>query len=182
MHAGFGRHAVDDIQRVVVVERTDTADTYRSGTRRTTVGGDVHTRHLALQRLHRVVLLLLLQIGSGDGGDGTRQVGLALGGITRHHQLLQHLVVLRKGDLQVLSGMKLLGLVTHIRNYHHGIFRHSERELTIEIGDRSVGRTFLYHRGADDRLTRSGIRDDTRSRHLRVRRYGAEDCHEKGQE
>ena len=89
VHAGLGGHTVDDVQRVVVVQRTDTTDAYRGSTRQVTVGRDVHARHTTLQGLHRVVLVLLGQLADADYRDGTRQVGLALGGITRHHHLVQ---------------------------------------------------------------------------------------------
>ena len=121
VHSRFGRHSVDDIQRVVVVERAYTADTYRSSTRRITISSDIHSRDLTLQGLHRVVLLLLLQILGRHGGDSTRQIGFALGRITRHYHLLQNLAILRQLHFHVLCRIELLGLVAYVRHHDHGI-------------------------------------------------------------
>ena len=96
MHTRGRRHTVDDVERGGRgVERTHTTDLHTCRTGRITVGGDVQTRHFALQRLHRVVLLLLLKVFGGDGTDCTRQIRLALRRVTGHDYLFQHLAVFR---------------------------------------------------------------------------------------
>ena len=63
VHACLGRHTVDDVERVVVVQCSDTTDANSCRTRRTTIGRDVHTRNTSLHCLDGVVLVLLCQIG-----------------------------------------------------------------------------------------------------------------------
>ena len=82
VHAALGGDTIDDIERVVVVERTDTTDAHGGRTGRRAVGGDIQTRHLALHGLHGVVLVLLFEVAHTDDTDRSCKVGLALGGVT----------------------------------------------------------------------------------------------------
>ena len=96
VHTGFGRHTIDDIKRVVVIERTHTTDTNDSSSGRVTVRSDVHTRHFTLQRLHRVVLLLFLQVRSADCCHCTSKIRFALGRITGDYYFIEDLAVFRQ--------------------------------------------------------------------------------------
>ena len=122
VHTGLRGHSVDDVERVVVVQSSHTAYAHRGGTARITVGLDVHARHAALQGLHRVVLVLLGHLVDTHRGDGTCQVGLALGGVACHHHFLQHLVVGQQFHLHAVLGGQLLRLVADVGNHQHGAF------------------------------------------------------------
>ena len=74
VHTGLCGHTVDDVERVVVVQRTDTTNSDCRTTRGRTVGRDVHARHTTLHGLDGVVLVLLGQIGGRHHRYGTRQV------------------------------------------------------------------------------------------------------------
>ena len=94
MHTSLRGYTVNDVQRVVVVQRSDTTNANGGSTRRITIGRDVHTRHTTLHGLDGVVLVLLSQIRGTHRRDGTRQVGLALAGITCYHHFLYHQCVI----------------------------------------------------------------------------------------
>ena len=89
MHTGLCGNTIDDVQRVVVVQRADTTYTHRCRTRGRTVGKDVHAGHATLHGLHRVVFVLLGKLADTHYRNGTSQVGLTLGGITCYHHLVQ---------------------------------------------------------------------------------------------
>ena len=104
MHAAFGGHTVDNIERVVVVERTNTANTHSGTTGRRAIGRDVHTRNLALHGFHRVILVLLLQVAHAHHAHRTRQVCLALCGIAGYNEFLQLLRVFRHQNFHIGLG------------------------------------------------------------------------------
>ena len=145
VHTRLGRHTVDDIQRVVVVERTHTTYSHRGSTRGSTVGCDVHARHLALQGFHRVVLLLFLQVFGTDSTNGTRQVRLALSGITRHNHFFQHLVVLLEHDIHTHSCLHTLRHKPHVGDTQYRTRSNGQLEITIKIGDGAIRRSFLQN-------------------------------------
>ena len=103
VHTCLCGHSVDDVERVVVVQRSDTADAHRGCTARITVGRDVHTRHSALQGFHGVVLVLLLHLADTHRRHGSRQVGLALCGVACHHHLAKLLRIVLQGDFQTVG-------------------------------------------------------------------------------
>ena len=168
VHTGLRRHTVDDVQRVVVVQRADTTDAHRRSTRQVTVGLDVHARHTALQGLHRVVLVLLGQFADAHHAHRTRQVGLALGGIARHHHFVQRQGVVLHHDLHAVLGGQLLGLIANVGEHQRLAGLHLQCEVTVEVGHRTVRRPFLHHRGTDDGLTRRIDHRTGDSTHLRV--------------
>ena len=166
MHTGLRGHAVDDVERVVGVQRSDTTDAHRRGTARVTVGLDVHARHTTLQGLHRVVLVLLGHLVNADGRDSTRQVGLALGGVTRHYHLLQLLAVFLQRYLHAVLGWQFLSQITNIAEHQRLASLYLQFEVTIEIGHRTVRRPFFHHRGTNDRS--HGVRNCSCNLLLRV--------------
>ena len=89
VHSGFGRNAIDDVQRIVVVERTNTANTNGSIACWRTICTDGHARNFALEGFHRVVFVLFLQVIYAHHAYCARQVGFALTRITRHYKLIQ---------------------------------------------------------------------------------------------
>ena len=104
MHTSLRRHTIDDVQRVVIIQRSHTTDANRRCTARVTVGLDVHAWHATLQGLHWVVLVLLGHLIDAHRRYGTSQVGLTLGGITCHHHLIQRLCIGFHLDLHAVLG------------------------------------------------------------------------------
>ena len=153
VHTGFGRHAVNDIKRIVVVQRSDTTDTDSGRTGRRAVCRDVHTWNTALQCLHGVVLVLLGQFVDADHRHGACQVGLALGSVTGHDHLVQLAGIRLQLYLQSLSGLQFHILISYIRYNDCGTLRCLERKITVNVGDGSIGSTFLYDRCTDDRFS-----------------------------
>ena len=88
---GFGRNTVDYIKRVVIVQRTDTADTYGSRSARITIGGDVHSGDTSLKGFHRIVFTLLLNFVYLYYRNSTCQVGFTLCSITCYDNFIYHL-------------------------------------------------------------------------------------------
>ena len=91
VHTGFGRNTVDYIKRVVIVQRTDTADTYGSRSTRITIGGDVHSGDTSLKGFHRIVFTLLLDFVYFYYRNSTCQVGFTLCSITCYDNFIYHL-------------------------------------------------------------------------------------------
>ena len=171
MHAGFRGHTIDDVKRVVVIQCSHTTDANRSSAARVTVGLDIHARHTSLQGLHRVVFVLLGYIVYAHRRNGTSQVGLALAGVTRHHHFLQQFCVIFHRYLHTLLCKHFYCLVANVRDDEGGILVHFDFEVAIEVCHRSVRRTLLLHRGADNHFTEV---IDHRSRYLRLSaHYGA---------
>ena len=166
MHACLGGHTVDDVERVVVVQRSHATNTHRSRTRGVTVGLDVHARHAALQGFHRVVLVLLGHLVDAHRRDGARQVSLTLGGIARDHDLLQQLVVGRELHLHSIGCRYLLRLVSDVGDDEHGTLFHLNLEIAVEVSGGTIGRSFLLHGCTDDSIAEL---IDHRSRDLLLR-------------
>ena len=94
MHPCLGRHTVNDIKGIIVVQCPDTPYPYGGRTARITVRGNVHSRDLSLHCLDRVVFIKLGKIVHIDDGNRAGQVCLALDGIACHYRFLQHLHIL----------------------------------------------------------------------------------------
>ena len=153
MHTGLGGHTVDDVEWVVVVKGTDTTNSNRSSARRITIGLNVHTRYTSLQGLHRVVLVLLRHFIDADHRDGTRQVCLALNGITSYYKFFEHLGIFGKGNSHSILGRHFNCLVSHIRDNQRLAGVNLQGEVSVEIGNRTVRCTFLQYRGTNDCFT-----------------------------
>ena len=93
VHTCFRWYSVNDIKRVVVVQRTDATDTDGSGAARITIGCNVHTGNTALKGFHRIVLTLFLNLVYLNDGYGTGQIGFALSGIAGHNDFVHHLCI-----------------------------------------------------------------------------------------
>ena len=111
------RHTIDDVERVVVVQRSDTTDTNSSLTRKITFICDVHTRNTSLEGFHRVVFVLLSKFVNANNRYRTSKVGLALCGITCYHNFVKQLGVALQDYLHTLCGGQFLSGITHISEY-----------------------------------------------------------------
>ena len=172
VHTRGRRNTVNDIKRVVGrVQRTRTADTHRSRSGWVTVRRDVHTRHFTLQCFHRVVLLLFLQVGGTDSGHSTGQVRFALRSITGHYHFFQQFAVFRHKHFQILAGAHGLRGIAYVTDFQRRSIGHVQAEITVKIGNCSVGRAFLQYTGSDNRFARCLVDNHTRSR-ASHHRYG----------
>ena len=116
VHTRLGWHTINNIKRIIVVQRTDTTNTYGGSSRRRTVSCNIHTRNAALKSLDRVVLVLLGYLINADYRDGTCQVGLALSGITSNNYLVEQLGIFFENDAQTLGSLHHLSLIPHKRD------------------------------------------------------------------
>ena len=152
MHTCLCGHTIDDIKWVIVVQGSHTTDTYCCCTRGVTIGSNIHARHTSLKSLHRVVLVLLRHFIDTNSRDSSRQVGLALSGITCHHHFLQHFGIILECHFHTLMGSGFLCLIANVRDNEDSPLVYFNREVTVEIGNRTVRRTLLHHRSSDDRF------------------------------
>ena len=154
MHTGLGGHAVDDVERVVVVQRADTTDTNRGGSRGITIGRDIHAGHSTLHSLDGVVLVLLGQFINADYRDSARQVGLALHLITCHDELVHLGDILAHSDRHAVLGLHLLGVEAHEGDDQRGALLHLQREVAVDVGQRAVvGVGFFLYCGTGQAFT-----------------------------
>ena len=135
--------SIDDIQRTVIIDRVDTTDTYHRCGTRCTVRTDLHTRCFTLQ------LLRCGRTGRGEqllrinDSDRSGNILLLPRTVTYDHHLIQILSVLFQGNLHGCARHRsLLSYITNVGNYEDSIRLYLQRELTIEIGNRTVSGTF----------------------------------------
>ena len=167
MHARLRGYTVNNVERVVVVQRSDTTNAHRGSTRGVTVGGNVHARHAALQGFHRVVLVLLGYFVDADRRNGTRQVGLALRGIAHHHHLGQFGGIFLHRHLHAVLGRQLLCVEADVGNHQCGTGRHLHLEIAVDVGNDTVRRS-LFHNGSTDDGFTLGVNHGTCDFLLRV--------------
>ena len=153
MHARFRRHTIDNVKRVVVVQGSDTTDAHCRSTRGRTISRDVHTRNTPLHRLYGVVLILLRQFGHAHHADSTRKIGFTLCGVTGYHNLIERQRIVLHRNTHAISSRHLHIKKSDIREHQRFPSSNLQREITVEVGYRSVRRAFLHHCGANNRLT-----------------------------
>ena len=156
MHAALGGHAVDDVERVVVVEGADTANAHGGGAAGRTLSADVHTRHTALQRFDGVVLVLLGDFVDVNGSDGAGHVDLALSGVTHGHHFVQKQSVLLEADSHTVGGSNGDSLETNIRNGEFFAGGDRDGEVAIVVGGDALGGGGGHHGCTDQRLIVGG--------------------------
>ena len=167
VQVGRRGHTVDNEQRVLRgVERTDTTDAHRAGAHGRTIVRDGHARHLTLQCTHRVGVARCLQFICLHHCHRTRQVGLALHLITSDDDLSQFRGILLQLNLHALRCGNLHGVVSDVSHHQHRTGLHLDLEVAVEVGHRTVRRSFLLHGGTNDTFA-SLI--DHRSRDFRLR-------------
>ena len=151
MHTRFSRHTINNIKRVVVVQCTDTANTNRCRTTRVTIRRNIHTRHTTLQRLHRVVLILLGKLIYTHDRNGSRQISLTLSRITGHDHLLQLLGILFQFYIKrfLTSDSDLLCGIANIRDLKRSLRSHRQAKISIKIGNGSICGSFFQNSRAN---------------------------------
>ena len=156
VQAALDGHAIDDVERVAVVDGTDAADADARGIARLArVGGDGDTRCEALQRVIHTHGGHHTQVARVHLRDGCRDHTLLLHAVADDHHILQRLGILLQDDVQHGSGRHALRRVAHERNHDSRTTLHVlQRKTTVHVGDGTVRRTPHGDRGADDRLSR----------------------------
>ena len=150
VHTAFGGYAVDDVERVVVVQRTYAANTDGGTAARITVGRNVHARYTPLHGFHRIVFVLLGYLVHAHYGDGTGKVGLALCGVAGYYYFLQHFRILVHDDGHGCFRFQGQCLVAYIRESDFGARLYGEGEVAVYIRNRSVGFICFIHNGCPD--------------------------------
>ena len=145
-------HAIDDVERIGVVDGTGTTDTNtRSFTRLTRVGGDVDTGCETLQCIVHADGGLVQKVIAADLGDGCRYDALLLHTVTNDHNVLKELVVLDQNDVHLGTSSLLLGDVAHEREHEGGItWNIGNREVAVKIGHRTRRGAFHHDAGTED--------------------------------
>ena len=143
MHTCFGRYTVNDVKRVVVVERADTAYAYCSRTRRRTVCRNVHTRNTSLQSLHRVVFVLFGNLVNAHYRDSTCQVGFALCGVACHYHLVEVVDLLLQRYAHVCTGFSFYCFISYIRYDKRCTIVYLKVKMAVNVGHCSRFRSFL---------------------------------------
>ena len=152
---------IDHIQRVrrcVDSCHTTDHDAVRISTRLAGVREDVHTRHLTTQVVQCREVLVLGQLITLSDTDRTCDIWFTHHTITNDYDLFQCLRVLaqRYVDSRLIAYGDLLGKVTDVREYQYIAGRYTlDGIVTVEIGDRTVCRTFNNYVGANHRLAGS---------------------------
>ncbi len=172
---------VDDDQRVVgSVQRRSTTDTDRcSTTRGTTIGRYVHTGDLTLDHVLGVGLEALVHIIGLDSRYRTGSVVFLNNTIADYNDLVQHLGILAELYLHHRLCCEFLLFVSHIGDGELGTIVYFQYELTVEVGDRTVGSTNLKDGGTNDRFSIRSINYFTLHGHLRKSSSRSQHHHER---
>ena len=152
-------HAVDDVERVGVVDGSGTTHAnHRLGAGLAGGAGDVDTGSETLQGIFGAQLRLTLEVCGVDLGDGCRDDTLLLDTIADDDDVAEGLGIVMESDAHVSCCRQRLRLHTHVRHLYLGAGIDRDREMAVKVGDGSCGRSRDPDRGADDRLS-IGIQD-----------------------
>ena len=124
-----------------------------TGSRGSTVGCNVHACRTSAQHLAYTGGGCLGQIVGFDHLHRTGDITFLRCAVTDNHHLFNQFGVRHKTDAHVLCTGKLLRDVTHVRHSNGLALVGSNLEVAVEVGDRTVGRSFHQHARADDRFT-----------------------------
>ena len=173
-----GSHTVDDEQRSNTIDRAHTTHADRgTATTGSSIGDNVHAGQLTLHRVQHVGVALTLGALHIHHGHSTRQVGLTLGLVTSDHHLGQLGGVVFHRHLHAGSGSYFLLLETNIREDKCFSSLHFQFEVSVEVGDCTVGCAFLHNRSTDNGLA-GHIDHGTSNLCLRVHQGTGKDEHE----
>ena len=141
-----GGHTIDNVERILVgVERTNTTDADGSGGSRRTIGSDGHTGNLTLEGAHRVGVARGLEALGLHNSNRTGEVGLTLSGITGDHNFFEQLVILGEDHVHVGSSCEDLCHITHEAELELCARLDLQREVTVEVGDRTIRGTYFNY-------------------------------------
>ena len=147
-------------------DRTLTTDGDASYGTWTLTGSNVHTSSLSLQGLEGVGNRLRVQFLLTHTGQGTCHVALTLHTVTYNHHFVEQLTVFFECHVQLTltsNGNRLIAIAYIADDEACFLGNILEREVTVEIGNRSCRCSFYHDAGTDDCLT---CRINNSSRHL----------------
>ena len=146
------RQTVDDDQRVVRGRKrraaTDADGT--AGTRRTTVGRDLHTRGLTLQQIGGRRCQTLVQLVGFYRHHRTRCITFLYRTVTDDHHVFQQLGIVLEHDVHTRSSGDLRFLVAYIAYRDGGATVSLNLEVTVKIGNHTALLSCDAHGGTDD--------------------------------
>lgn len=147
------RHAVDDIERLVVARHLGVAtEQHACGTAGTTSRVLHHEAgDLTGERVDDIGLLCFREFFAFDLTETVAQcLAVTLDAKRGDDNLLEVFAVLAEGDLHACCGFHGLGLITQIRDDEFCAGWHVDGEVAVHVGDSTLFFTFHHHAGADD--------------------------------
>ena len=167
-----GRYTIHDIKRIVAVDRTHTAYTNGVATRtRSCVRCNLNARQATLHGAQHVGIRFARWLAHVHHAYCTRQVGLALSGITGYNQFFKNFSVFLKTNGHHSRCYQLLRFVTYITKLKRSALVDRKRELTVKVGHCSVLRTNLEHCSTNYCITIACVRYHTVNSHSLSQRY-----------
>ena len=141
-------HAIDDHQRVGIVNRIDT--TYIDSTSRpwfSCRGGYIDTRYRALQHVGDRMRQTVFQFLAIHRSHSSREVHTLLRAIAYHNHLIQHLTIIVHNDVQRRAAIPFdyLSLITHITKNKLCLGSYFQSEIAIHISNRAMRGSFFYY-------------------------------------
>ena len=99
--------------------------------------------------------------------------------VTYDNDFVQHLGVFTQVNTHCRSSRQLLGLITHIGDCQLRAGLYGKREITIEIGDCTIGRSYFKNGRTNNRFTIRLIYNRTLHGQLRKCSYSAHQEHQR---
>ena len=148
-------YTVHDDQWVGTVNGAHTTYTDSGLSCRTTGVVDGNTCCLTLKCLSEGCYRNLGQSIAGYNGNRTGDILLCLGGVSYYDNILKYLGVFNEDNLHFAScDFHFLSDVAHVGNNKCGVVVHVLKgEITIKVGDGSVGSTLYQNGSSDNRFT-----------------------------
>ena len=146
----IGRYTVNHNQRLGVIDTTDTTDVEAHIATRSTGTDNLQTGCTTFQSHTNRRCGNFLKIFLCYLRDSTRQVAFLLDSVTDHHHFFEHFSILFKDNFHVGSCGKRLRCIADVTDFQCSTFGDIQREITIKVGDGSIGRTLLQYTGSDD--------------------------------
>ena len=150
VHASLCGHTINNVEGVVVVQRTVTTNAYGGSSRGVTICRDVHSGNSTLKSFHGVVLVLLLQFVYIHNADCASEVGFALNLITGDDHFVEFVGVIGHGDVHSCGCWQFLRGKANVGDDERGARGSLQVEVAVDVGDSTVRRTFLHDGSADD--------------------------------
>ena len=159
-------YSINQIQRRSISHRTQTTDTYFHRFARLTRGRrNVHTRRLSLHRLQGAVGIHLRQRLAFHLHRGTGHQFLFLNAVTYYDYFIQSFRIFFHHHIQgfLIGDLNFLGLEPDVREYQRLAGSYTDRIISIEVGNRTIGCSLHLNADADKRQLVSGRSNNTRN-------------------
>ena len=154
------RHAVDNIERLVVAGHFCVTTQHDTGAAAGTTRGLAHyqTSHLTGQRVDDIGFLGFFQfVALHFSHTVAKGLAVALDAEGGDDDLVERLLVLFQHHRHAVGGFHGLGLEAYVTDLKKGARAHAQREMAVEVGDRGlVLGAFHPYGGSDDWLCAVG--------------------------